>query len=110
MKQGNAMSGKLNLKNKHEREAWLLHLLDGNPEPYIDLSDELGVKIYRYDFENGASLIITCCNAIRYVAGASRLRFYDLMSPLTQSMESWCMNGITHQRLVDWLCEHKAEI
>ena len=111
MKQGNAMSGKLHLKNKHERESWLLHLLDGDPEPYIDLSDELGVKIYRYNFENGAALIITRCSSFRFVAGVSRLTFYDILTPLLlRAMDSWHMNGISYPCLLDWLHDHRAEI
>lgn len=108
MKQGNAMSGKLNLKNKHDREAWLLHLLDGDPEPYIDLSEELGVKIYRYNFENGASLIITCCCALHYVAGVSRFKFYDLLT--SEQQNGWFMNASSECQVVDWMTSHAREL
>ena len=95
---GKIMSGKLGLKNKHEREAWLLHLFEDHPEPYLDLP-ELRIKIWRYDFENGASLIIAgdlhdCC---------------DILEPGSPDC-AWNMRGYTRAQVVEWLTSHAKEV
>lgn len=102
LKQGNIMRGKLNLKNREERKNWLLHLLDDKTIlPWVDLSS-VGCKLYRYDFENGASLIL----AVSSSSERHHCYGYDII----ENGKAWFMNGYSESQLVDWMTSHAKEI
>lgn len=99
---GNIMRGKLGLKNREERKNWLVHLLDDKTIlPWKDLSS-IGCKLYRYDFENGASLIL----AVYSSSERHHCYGYDII----ENGKAWFMNGYSESQLVDWLTSHAKEI
>lgn len=98
----NIMRGKLGLKNREERKNWLLHLLDDKTIlPWVDLSS-VGCKLYRYDFENGASLIF----AVYSSSERHQCYGYDII----ENGKAWFMNGFSESQLVDWMTSHAKEI
>lgn len=102
LEQGNIMRGKLNLKNREERKNWLVHLLDDKTIlPWVDLSS-IGCKLYRYDFENGASLIL----AVYSSSERHHCYGYDII----ENGKAWFMNGYSECQVVDWMTSHAKEI
>lgn len=101
------MSGKLNLKTKKAREEWLKNLAENPDELYLYLT-ELRVQIYRYDFENGYSLIITKDpKAPKDPSGFfPDFAMYDILKPT----RSWEMSAYSFREVVSWLTEHAEEI
>ena len=104
---GKTASGKLSLKNKKEREEWLK-----NYESWgVWLSvPEVSKTFYRYDFENGCSVIVE--KAVQYysyseVARSAYVRYsiIDKKHPEYDSMGSGGASGV-----VEWLSKHSKEI
>ena len=110
---GKAASGKLSLKNKKERQEWLEKFHDWG----VWLSvPEVSKTFYRYDFENGCSLIVEESLEFSwqyYVKGKDeysehsfvRYAIIDEKHPKYDSAYQGGASGI-----VEWLSKHSKEI
>ena len=71
----------------------------------MDLSS-VGCKLYRYDFENGASLIFTVYSS----SERHQCYGYDIIEDGRAWGRAWFMNGYSESGVVDWMTSHAKEI
>lgn len=108
---GKAASGpKLNLKNEKERKEWLTNFRSWGV--WIDVP-EVGYKYYRYDFQNGCSIVVEestyyfsdwRTNEIKSNHGYK----YSIIDDKYPKFNSSFAGGISS--ITDWMTKHSKEI
>ena len=108
---GKAASGKLSLKNKKERQEWLENFKAWGV--WLSVPD-VAKTFYRYDFENGCSLIVEESVEFSFAyydrkegVGRTFLR-YAIIDALHPKYDSAYQGGASG--IVDWLSKHQKEI
>lgn len=102
---GKPASGKLNLKNGKARKEWI-----DNYEQWgvwLEVS-ELQMKYYRYDFDNGSSLIVTTGNYYYY--GKKEPFIGKRYCIIDKAQPIFDYQGVAFTNVVDWLTKHAKEI